>query len=207
VNDHPDFFASSNQLEAIGMPDADVKFIHAFYPPAVCANYFAALHDETPWRQEQSVIWGKEVVHPRLTAWYGDADTDYSYSGISLVPIPWTETLLHIKRDIEAITGHSFNAVLLNLYRDEQDGVGWHSDDERVFGKYPVIASLSLGETRTFKFRHKTRPELKTLALELTNGSLLVMAGKTQACWQHSIDKVRAKKDPRINMTFRRILK
>lgn len=202
-----DLFDASVQLESIHMPDADVRFMHAFYSPAVAGRLQDILMRETPWRQEEITLWGKQHLQPRLTCWYGHHGDDYSYSGIELVRNEWTPTLLQIRRDIESVSGHRFNSVLLNLYRDEHDSVGMHSDDEPEFGQQPVIASLSLGETRVFRLKHKTRRELKSIAIELTDGSLLVMAGATQQYWRHGINKENQNRKPRINLTFRTIVR
>jgi alkylated DNA repair dioxygenase AlkB len=202
-----DLFDVPQKLEPLCMEDADVKFMSKFYAQPLSGEYKDILLDETPWCQEKITLWGKEHWQPRLTAWYGDAGTDYSYSGIFLVPNVWTPTLRQIKSDIEALTGYRFNSVLLNLYRDERDSVGWHADAERELGHEPVIASLSLGETRTFKFKHRTRREFKPLSIDLTDGSLLIMAGSTQQFWLHGVDKERKTKGPRINLTFRNISK
>lgn len=207
MNDCLPLFESTGDLEPIPMVDADVKFMSAFYRKPLSEQYMQRLLDEICWRQEKIVLWGKEHLQPRLSAWYGDADSSYAYSGVALTPLPWTDTLLRIKDDIESSTGHRFNSVLLNLYRNEQDSVGWHSDAEPELGKMPVIASLSLGTTRTFKLRHKTRKEQKPVSIELGDGSLLLMAGATQRFWQHAVLKERAARGRRINLTFRTILK
>ncbi|MEN3291366.1 MAG: hypothetical protein V7642_619 [Burkholderiales bacterium] len=188
------------------MIDANIKFMPAFYRPPLTGQYMRALLDEVTWTQEKIYIGGADRLQPRLSAWYGDEGKDYTYSGITLEPHPWTPTLLRIKEDIEAATGDHFNSVLVNLYRNERDSVGWHSDDERELGSNPVIASLSLGETRTFKFKHRKRKDQKTVSLPLTDGSLLIMAGTTQKCWRHAVGKEREAKGPRINLTFRNVV-
>ncbi|RJG06878.1 alpha-ketoglutarate-dependent dioxygenase AlkB [Noviherbaspirillum cavernae] len=193
-------------LETIPMADADVRFMRRFYGPALAAQHMRVLLDEIAWRQETIVLWGQQHLQPRLSAWYGDAGSRYSYSGITLEPHPWTATLLRIKGDIEQVTGHRFNSVLLNLYRNERDGMGWHSDDEAELGPEPVIASLSLGEARIFHFRHRTRKTGKPISLTLIDGSLLVMAGTTQKFWRHAVDKESVSRDARINLTFRHIV-
>ena len=203
----PDLFNTSGLLETLVMPDADVRFMRNFYAPPLSRQTMTVLLNETAWRQEKINLWGRQHWQPRLSAWHGDPSAHYSYSGITLLPQPWTDTLQKIKHDIEAVTGVGFNSVLLNLYRNEHDSMGWHSDDERELGTEPVIASLSLGETRTFKFKHKTRHEQKPLAIDLTDGSLLIMAGATQEFWLHGIGKERRYKGRRINLTFRNILK
>ncbi|HJV82965.1 alpha-ketoglutarate-dependent dioxygenase AlkB family protein [Noviherbaspirillum sp.] len=207
MNDSFSLFDGSSAPESIPMPDAQVRFMQAFYRPPVSGELMDRLIHDILWRQETIVLWGKPHLQPRLSAWYGDAGSSYAYSGVLLNPHPWTDTLLHIKQDIEQAAGHRFNSVLLNLYRNEQDSVGWHSDAEPELGSMPVIASLSLGETRTFRFRHKTRKDLKPVSIALTDGSLLLMEGATQKFWQHAIVKEREVRKARINLTFRTILR
>ncbi|HYD94826.1 MAG TPA: alpha-ketoglutarate-dependent dioxygenase AlkB [Noviherbaspirillum sp.] len=191
----------------IALPDADLRCLRGFYRQPDTALFLQALLRETAWRQETITLWGKAHLQPRLSAWHGDAGRGYSYSGVVLTPQPWTPPLLRIKADIEQATGWHFNSVLLNLYRDERDSVGWHSDAEPELGSCPAIASLSLGETRSFRLRHKTRRDLKpVVAIDLDDGCLLLMAGPTQRCWQHSVPKESGTRGPRINLTFRTIL-
>lgn len=199
-------FDSGPAFDSIPMIDAELKFMRDFYRAPLTAELMQALLDETVWRQEKIMLWGQERMQPRLSAWYGDAGSVYTYSGMTFEPLPWSGTMRRIKEDIERTTGHRFNSVLLNLYRDENDSVGWHSDNERELGATPVIASLSLGEARVFRLRHKTRKEQKPVSLELTDGSLLLMAGGTQKHWQHTIPKERTPRGARINLTFRTIL-
>jgi alkylated DNA repair dioxygenase AlkB len=192
--------------EPLPMPDADVRFMPGFYRAPHSTHCMEQLLREIQWREETIRLWGKEYLQPRLSAWYGDAGSRYAYSGVVLHPFPWTETLLQIREDVESASGHRFNSVLLNLYRDEHDGVGWHSDAEAELGRMPVIASLSLGATRRFRLRHKVRKELKPVVIDLIDGSLLLMAGKTQACWEHAIHKQTRACGPRVNLTFRNIV-
>lgn len=201
-----DLFASSGQIERLGAVDAELTFIHGFYEPQACACFMQRLLDETPWRQESITVWGKEYLQPRLSAWHGDSGSSYAYSGLNLRLNPWTPTLRHIRADIERRTQCRFNSVLLNLYRNERDGVGWHSDNERELGPMPVIASLSFGATRVFRLRHKKNVQ-RPIAIDLTDGSLLIMAGATQRCWHHAILKESLPKGPRINLTFRTIVR
>lgn len=200
-----DLFDEKRELESICMIDGDLKFMRSFLPKSQADRLFDVLLKETPWRQDPIKVWGKWYLQPRLSAWYGDPETVYSYSGIRLEPLAWTAALLAIKADIEEISGTRFNSVLINQYRDHQDSVGWHSDDEPELGRDPVIASLSLGEIRTFKLKHKTSKREKPRAIDLPHGSLLLMAGATQRCWLHAIEKERAPKQSRINLTFRTI--
>ena len=198
-------FDTPDAWETIPAADADLRVLPALYRKPDTEALMQRLLDETPWQQETITLWGKRHLQPRLSAWHGDAGAGYSYSGVVLAPHPWTTTLLRIKADVEAVTGSRFNSVLLNLYRDENDSVGWHSDDEPELGRCPVIASLSLGESRTFRLRHKSRKDMKPLLLDLTDGSLLLMAGATQHYWQHAVMKERQPRGPRINLTFRTI--
>lgn len=201
-----DLFGFEDRLTRIPLPDADVSYTGRFALPASPHLLFSALWTSTPWRQEEVVVWGKRHQQPRLVAWYGDADKSYTYSGVHLDPLPWTETLTAIKTAVEAKAGHKFNSVLLNLYRDEKDSMGFHSDDEKELGPTPTIASVSLGQKRMLIFKHKRRSELKPTRLELESGSLLIMKGKTQEHWKHGIDKETRPCAPRINLTFREIL-
>jgi alkylated DNA repair dioxygenase AlkB len=160
---------------------------------------------EVPWRAENIVLWGKSFPLPRLTAWYGDLGKHYTYSGLMLRALPWTPLLLDLKGRVEAVAGVAFNSVLLNYYRDHRDSVGFHSDDERELGERPVIASVSVGEVRTFTLKHKTRATVKPVRLNLASGSLLLMAGETQRYWKHGVNKETSPCGPRVNLTFRRI--
>ncbi len=158
-----------------------------------------------PWRAEEIVVWGKRHLQPRLVAWFGDEGQTYTYSGIRMEPLAWTSTLSAIRRAVERTAGLEFNSVLLNYYRDQHDSMGFHSDDEAELGRRPVIASVSLGERRTFVLKHKTRKDLKAVKLPLESGSLLLMQGETQHHWKHGINKERRLCGPRVNLTFRRI--
>jgi len=150
-------------------------------------------------------VYGKEVNLPRKTAWYGDSNKSYTFSGIHLEPEPWTPTLLQVKERIEEVAEVEFNSVLLNLYRSGSDGISWHTDAERELGENPVIGSVSFGETRRFIFRHRYDKEVKS-EVDLTHGSFLLMAGETQHFWQHQIPKTSRKIEARINLTFRVII-
>ena len=147
-------------------------------------------------------MFGKEIMQPRLTCWFGDTGISYSYSGIRMESQIWNKPLLEIKSRIERVAGVRFNGALLNFYRDGKDSMGWHRDNEKELGKNPVIGSVSLGGTRTFKFRDRlTKKEI--ISLDLSNGSLLVMAGESQHFWEHSIPKQSGSAIPRLNITFR----
>ncbi len=198
-------FEQDRLLERISLPDAEIGFMRRFYGEDEAWQHFAALREEVPWRHEPITLWGKQFLQPRLTAWYGDAGADYTYSGLRMAPLAWSPRLAAIKAAVESLCGRRFNSVLLNLYRDEQDSVGWHSDDEAELGQHPVIASLSLGGPRVFKMKHKLRKQVKPASLELGNGSLLLMGGATQQYWLHAVEKERQPRGARINLTFRTI--
>jgi alkylated DNA repair dioxygenase AlkB len=178
----------------------EVLFDPKFLSEEESDRYLNALLKEVEWKQEPIVIFGKKVMQPRLTAWFGDAE--YRYSGTTMKPLAWTQTLAEIKARVEAAAQVQFTSVLLNQYRNERDSMGWHRDNEKELGKNPVIASLSLGESRTFKIRHYDEKSLRQ-SIELSNGSLLLMRGETQHHWEHAIPKTKEPKGVRINLTFR----
>lgn len=196
---------NGNKGIALNCPDADIRYWPRFLAPGDSRNLFDTLLSDTPWRQDVLQLFGRHLPLPRLQAWYGDQQCVYRYSGIELQPLPWTGSVLAIKKQIELHTGHLFDAVLINLYRHGQDSNGWHADNEPELGSNPVIASLSLGETRRFRLRHLHRPELRPVSLELEDGLLLLMAGTTQQHWQHCLAKTGRPVGPRINLTFRKL--
>lgn len=191
------------QEEKLNLPHSDIKIYRNFFDPKTSDNFFNKLEQEINWKQEYIKLYGKENPVPRLTAWYGDKGYAYTYSGITMNPEPWTDALLEIKHKIETIANVNFNSVLLNLYRDGNDGVAWHSDDESELGKHPVIGSVSFGEERrfSFKYRDKTNPERHDINLK--HGDFLLMQGETQQYWYHQIPKTKKPVSPRINLTFR----
>lgn len=189
--------------ERLPMPDAELLWWPRIDLGRSNDLVLRDLVDSCAWRQEEIKVYGKAYRQPRLSAWYGDQG--YSYSGIRLEPTPWSPLLLDIKARVQQLAGHEFNSVLLNYYRDEHDRMGMHSDDERELGPRPVIASLSIGETRSLLFRHRTRKDLKTVKLGLPDGSLLLMRGDTQRYWRHGINAERSPCGARVNLTFRSI--
>jgi alkylated DNA repair dioxygenase AlkB len=198
-------FEATDRFERIPIADAEVYYLGNLELGHRADAILNQLIAGCPWRQENIFVWGKNHPQPRLVAWYGDRGAEYTYSGITLTPIPWTDLLLNIKRRVEAAAGSGFNSVLLNYYRDNRDSMGFHSDDEPELGERPVIASLSLGEERTFILKHKVNKLLKPIRIRLASGSLLLMKGETQRHWKHSISKEPRPCGPRINLTFRRI--
>ncbi len=183
----------------------EIDFFEQFFSPQDSTDYFEQLLQAIDWQQKTIKIFGKQVLEPRLTAWHGDSNAVYTYSGTAMIPKPWTPELMRIKEKIEKKCERQFNSVLLNLYRNHQDSMGFHSDDEKELGSQPLIASVSLGETRRFILRPKQGSQ-KPLTYQLRSGSLLIMRGNLQSKWKHGVPKENKPCGPRINLTFRQIL-
>jgi alkylated DNA repair dioxygenase AlkB len=174
----------------------------AIFNKADSARFLKTFLETVPWGQTSQLMYGKKVVTPRLTAWFGDPNTDYSIDGNESPTLPWTPELLEIKAEVEAISGIAFNSVLLNFYRDGNDSVAWHSDRDGVTGRNKYVASVSFGQERRFDLRKKDDPT-KTFTVLLEDGSYLLMKGEFQDQWQHRIAKSRLSMGPRVNLTFR----
>lgn len=169
------------------------------------ANHFMeALLNSIEWKNDEVVIYGKRIVTKRKMAWYGDRPFEYKYSNISRTALIWTNELLELKGIVESISNENYNSCLLNLYHDGNEGMGWHSDDEKDLKKDGAIASLSFGAERKFAFKHKQ--DKQSLYLILEHGSLLLMKDQVQSHWLHSLPKSRKVLKPRINLTFRTIV-
>ena len=201
-------FDNSSDAKTIhyDLRDAEMILYEGFFTNKESKMLYQNLINKIHWRQDKIKIFGKLVDQPRLTAFYGDTNKDYSYSGIVMKPIGWNEDLLFIKNRVEEIVKINFTNVLLNYYRDGKDSMGWHSDDEKELGQNPVIGSVSFGESRVFQMRHKFRKEIKKVDIPLTNGSYFLMKGATQHFWQHQIPKTTRNLESRINLTFRVIV-
>jgi alkylated DNA repair dioxygenase AlkB len=198
-----DLFSLDRVFSRIEMPDADVSILTGIELGISYDEVVKRLIRDTHWRQENVRIYGKAYQQPRLVSLYGDTGKQYDYSGISLRPLPWTDLLLHIRRRVEDCTDARFNAVFLNLYRDHNDSMGFHSDDERELGQNPTIASVTFGATRVFLMKHKFRKEIPLQKIALEAGSILLMKGETQHFWKHGINKQKEPCGPRVNLTFR----
>jgi alkylated DNA repair dioxygenase AlkB len=185
-------------------PQPDVAWHPNWLTPEHATILFARIVAETDWRQERIRTPGGWVDQPRLTAWLGDPDAVYVYSGIRNVPQPWTPAVAELRDAVSALCGTHFNSVLLNRYRNGIDSMGWHADHEPELGPEPIIASVSLGATRRFDLRHKASGV--TRSFRLTSGSLLVMRGQTQAQWRHRVPKEPAVSGERLNLTFRVVM-
>lgn len=202
-----DLFNSNQESGIILVDDGlDLTYWNSFIDKKEADLLLNTFLKSTPWFQPEIWMFGKRVKTPRLTAWYGDEHASYAYSGIVNEPIPWTETLKDLKNRIELITNQTYNSVLLNLYRDGNDHLSWHSDNEKDLGNEPIIASLSLGAERIFGLRtNSEHMQSKKYELLLENGSLLCMRGKSQVMWEHSIKKEKKVLEPRVNLTFRKV--
>jgi len=194
------------QSEAIALPLPDADLLLYENAGFEQAALLAQLLEETQWRSDEITLYGKTHRQPRLVAWHGDEGAGYTYSGVRHEPQPWSDSLLRIRERVESLSGYRFNSVLLNYYRDQNDSMGLHADDEPELGDEPIIASFSLGEERTLYFKHRYRRDLKAFNLALPSGSLLIMKGATQRHWKHGMRKLKRPCGPRLNLTFRRIL-
>lgn len=192
-------------LQRFDIPDGELWFAPAWLARAEADALYERLMDAVPWEVHRIRMFGRQVDSPRLSCWIGDPGAGYTYSRTRFEPRPWPAPLQSLRPRIDAAAGVAMNSVLANLYRSGADHMGWHADDEPELGPRPVIASLSLGATRRFALRHRAR-RAATVALDLPHGSLLLMAGDTQAHWQHALNKTARAVGPRLNLTFRRIL-
>ncbi|MCA9535620.1 MAG: alpha-ketoglutarate-dependent dioxygenase AlkB [Myxococcales bacterium] len=184
--------------------DGEVYDFGRVYSATEAGGLFAALLHGVPWQHDELVIAGKRVVTARQVAWYGDGEQAYHYSGATKRALPFSPLLRAVKTRVEQAVGGTFNSCLLNLYMSGAEGMSWHSDDEAALGRSPTIASLSLGATRRFDFRHKRDRE--KVSVVLGDGQLLLMTGTTQHHWQHALPKTVKVHSPRINLTFRTVL-
>ena len=202
-----DDFISKSTKHCIILPlkNAEITYYPNFFSENKADYYFQKLLKETPWQQDDIKVFGKIYPQPRLTALYGTEGRSYTYSGITMYPNPFTPDLFSILAQIETEIQEKFNAVLINLYRNGNDSNGWHSDDEKELGENPGIASVSFGAQRYFHLKNKNNLK-ETFKLTLEHGSLLLMAGATQHYWQHQLPKTKMVQDPRINLTFRKII-
>lgn len=196
--------ADQPHRHAFSFPDAQVCLVDPFLGPEDAASIFDELFAGVRWRQDSIKLWGKVHDVPRLQQWFADDGMVYTWSGIRMEPAPWIAPLERLRERLHEALGLRFNTALANLYRDGNDTVGWHADDEPELGEAPVIASISLGATRDFVLRHRTRPEL-VQSISLAHGSLLVMEGQTQQHWRHCVPRRKRVLTPRINLTFRHV--
>lgn len=191
-------FAGNNLLPFGG----ELYYIENVLIPEASELYFNRLFSEVCWKHEPIRIFGKEILQPRLTAWYGDEEKPYTYSGLTMQAHRWIKPLSDIKKVADEYSGVQSTSALLNLYRDGNDGMGWHRDNEKMLGPSPVIASISLGAVRKFQVR-SYRDKNNLISIELQPGSLVIMKGASQKEWEHRVPKTSKKVGARINITFR----
>jgi alkylated DNA repair dioxygenase AlkB len=184
--------------------DGEVNYYGRVMETDRADNYLDILLNTIPWKNDEAVIFGRHIITKRKVAWYGDAGYSYTYSNTTKQALGWTKELLELKSLVEEITGEQYNSCLLNLYHNGDEGMAWHSDDEKSLGKNTSIASLSFGAERKFALKHRASKEATSLILE--NGSLLVMKGATQSNWLHSLPKSKKITTPRVNLTFRTMI-
>lgn len=182
--------------------DGEALFYPDFLSEKESEIYFNHILQAYQWKQEKIIIYEKEMLQPRLTAFCGDSYKDLRYSETIIKPQQWTTEMLELKQRTEAIAGVTFTNALFNYYRDGKDSVSWHRDNEKNWGADPVIASVSLGAARSFQMRNY-KDKTFTRSVELTPGSLLIMRGAMQRCWEHQVPKTTKRIGPRINITFR----
>ncbi|MEM9681438.1 MAG: alpha-ketoglutarate-dependent dioxygenase AlkB [Bacteroidota bacterium] len=195
----------SEQKQELKLPNAELIYFPKLFNTSMADHYFETLSTQTPWQHDDITVFGKTYKQPRLTALYGETDQPYSYSNITMYPLPYTPAINTIKHEVENCSRYHFNTVLLNNYRDGNDSNGWHADNEKELGKNPVIASVSFGEARPFHFKHRhIKAERHKLILE--HGSLLIMKGEMQHYWLHQIAKTKKVIGGRLNLTFRTLV-
>lgn len=184
--------------------DGTVTYFGKVVKSNAAENYMQELLHNVAWKNDEAVIFGKHFITKRKVAWYGDEDYSYTYSNITKSALPWTPALLQLKNIAEELSAARYNSCLLNLYHSGEEGMAWHSDDEKALSKHASIASMSFGAERKFSFKHKKSGEKIDVILE--SGSLLIMSGETQTHWLHRLPPTKKVHSPRVNLTFRRML-
>ena len=200
-NDIDLFMAGTTGKTEFDLPDADVMLIDNFFNKEESDYYYQTLLEKTTWREYEMPMYDKVVTAPRMISWHQDEDISASANQTN----PLTDDLKSVRNRVEAETRLQFNAVLLNLYRSGQDSVAWHSDKTNKSGPDPQIASVTFGETRLFRLRHKFRKDVPMVEIPLHHGSFLLMAGTTNSYWEHQVPKTAKAILPRINLTFRQV--
>jgi alkylated DNA repair dioxygenase AlkB len=198
-----DIFEDKNSPIEYDLEDGHIIYYPYFFGRQESDNYFQVLKEEIRWTQEFINMFGNKVPLPRETAWYGDSDRPYTYSGITNIPLEWTNVLREVKEKIESISPTTFNSLLLNKYRSGKDKVSWHADDELELDTSCSIGSVSFGVDRPFQLKHKEKPFKEEIILR--HGSFLLMNPPTQQYWLHQIPPRKNIQKERINLTFRYI--
>ena len=194
----------SNEKTNLLPKDGTLNYYGPVFSVMNSINYFELLLNTIEWKNDEIILFGKKIITKRKVAWYGDNGIEYTYSNTTKKALTWTKELLEIKSLIEERTGSTFNSCLLNLYHSGEEGMGWHSDDEKELENNGAIASVSFGAERKFSFKHKK--DQTTFSILLENGSLLLMKDQIQSFWQHKLTPTKMVKTARINLTFRSIV-
>jgi alkylated DNA repair dioxygenase AlkB len=194
---------SSEKIKNILPFDGITNYYGAVLDEKQCDFYYNILMKTIQFKNDEAIIFGKKIITKRKVAWYGDSEFSYAYSGVTKTATLFTKDLLVLKKIIEKESGETYNSCLLNLYHSGEEGMGYHSDGEKMLKKNGAIASLSLGAVRKFSFKHKENKQRIDVILE--NGSLLVMKKGTQTNWLHRLPPTKKVNTPRINLTFRTI--
>lgn len=199
-NDTEIFMSGTRGRKIFDILDADLMLIDNFFSKEESDDYYNILLHNTDWQHYEMPMYEKTVTAPRLIAWYGDSNREERHSNNM-----WPKELITIKERVENETDIQFNGVLLNLYRNGNDSVAWHSDKTKSSNKNMIIASVTFGETRMFRLRHKLRKDIPQIEIPLYHGSFLLMAGTTNSYWEHQVPKTIKEVLPRINLTFRQV--
>ena len=184
--------------------DGIVNYYGKIQSNTTADKYFHHLLNDIQWKNDEVVIYGKRIITKRKVSWYGDENYDYTYSNTTKKALKWTNQLIELKSIVEEKSGSKFNSCLLNLYHNGEEGMSWHSDDEKELKENYTIASVSFGAERKFVFKHKQTKDKIELILE--HGSLLLMKDETQKHWMHSLPKTKKVLNPRVNLTFRKFV-
>ncbi|TGD57908.1 alpha-ketoglutarate-dependent dioxygenase AlkB family protein [Flavobacterium humi] len=190
------FTQGTGGKKTFDLPDADLMLIDNFFSKEESDRYYNSLLHNTVWHEYEMPMYDKVVTAPRMVAWYGANDKTGK---------EWPAELLEIRERVQKETQIQFNAVLLNLYRNGKDGVAWHSDKTPSSNKNMIIASVTFGETRLFRLRHKSLKNIPQVEIPLHHGTFLLMAGSTNSFWEHQVPKTARDVLPRINLTFRQV--
>lgn len=185
--------------------DGIVEYYGIIFTNDEANTFYDTLMRNIEWKHDQANMFGKIITTKRKVAWYGEKEFKYTYSKMTKLALPWTDALRKLKESIESKTGYTYNSCLLNLYHDGSEGMAWHSDGEKDLQKDGAIASLSFGAERKFSFKHKESKQ--KIDVLLHHGSLLVMRGSTQTHWLHRLPPTKKVTRPRINLTFRTIVR
>ena len=200
-----DLFNQTEELKNILPKDGEVINYGFAFSKLESDRYYKIFLDTIAWKHDEAIMYGKRIITNRKIAWYVDDNVSYVNNKINREGLSFTNELLEIKKQIEALTKESYNSCLLNLYHNGSEGISWHSDGEDYFKKNGSIASITFGAERKFAFKHKETKE--TVALVLQHGSALVMKGETQKYWVHSLPPTKKIHRERINLTFRTLEK